>query len=146
MRVEVERGIDVDGAAFASFVAAVLNDPRSWGGDGSIGFARTDGAAPLRVVLATPELADRLCSPLETVGSLSCRNGDQVVLNLGRWTHGTPEYARDLTAYRRYLVNHEVGHWLGHPHEECPAPGRPAPVMQQQTLGLKGCAPNSWPR
>lgn len=146
LRVEVERGVDVDGAAFAGFVAAVLNDPRSWGGDGSVGFTRTDGAAPLRIVLATPALADRLCRPLETVGKLSCRNGDRVVLNLGRWTHGTAEYARDLTAYRRYLVNHEVGHWLGHHHETCPGAGSPAPVMQQQTLGLEGCAPNSWPR
>ncbi|SFN49804.1 Protein of unknown function [Pseudonocardia ammonioxydans] len=146
MRVEVERGLAVDGPAFASFVAAVLNDARSWGGDGSVGFARTDGAAPLRVLLATPELADQLCQPLDTVGRLSCRNGDRVVLNLARWAHGTPEYAHDLTAYRRYLVNHEVGHWLGHHHETCPGPQRPAPVMQQQTLGLEGCTPNSWPR
>ncbi|MEV1293685.1 DUF3152 domain-containing protein [Pseudonocardia sp. NPDC049635] len=146
MRVEIERGIDVDGITFAAFVTAVLDHPRSWGGDGSVGFARTDGAAPLRIVLATPELADRLCLPLDTVGRLSCRNGDRVVLNLERWVTGTPEYARDLTAYRRYLVNHEVGHWLGHGHEPCPGPGRPAPVMQQQTLGLRGCSLNPWPR
>ncbi|WP_222131338.1 DUF3152 domain-containing protein [Pseudonocardia sp. C8] len=146
MRVEVERGTDVDGAAFAGFVTAVVNDPRSWGGDGSVGFARTDGPAPLRIILATPALADRLCLPLDTVGRLSCRNGDRVVLNLERWVTGTPEYARDLTAYRRYLVNHEVGHWLGHGHEDCPGRGHPAPVMLQQTLGLDGCAPNSWPR
>lgn len=145
VRVEVERGLDVDGATFAAFVTGVLNDRRSWGGDGSVGFARTDGAAPLRVVLATPTLADRLCRPLDTAGRLSCRNGDRVVLNLERWVTGTPEYAHDLTAYRRYLVNHEVGHWLGHGHESCPGPGRPAPVMQQQTLGLDGCRPNSWP-
>lgn len=146
MRVEIERGVDVDGAAFAAFVSAVLDHPRSWGGDGSIGFARTDGAAPLRIVLATPELADRLCLPLDTVGRLSCRNGDRIVLNLERWVNGTPEYAGDLTAYRQYLVNHEIGHWLGHGHESCPGPGRPAPVMQQQTLGLHGCTLNPWPR
>ncbi|OSY42755.1 MULTISPECIES: DUF3152 domain-containing protein [Pseudonocardia] len=146
MRIEIERGVDVDGTTFAGFVSAVLDDPRSWGGDGSVGFARTDGPAPLRIVLATPDLADRLCLPLDTVGRLSCRNGDRVVINLERWVTGTPEYAHDLTAYRRYLVNHEVGHWLGHGHEPCPGPGRPAPVMQQQTLGLKGCTPQPWPR
>ncbi|OLM19372.1 MULTISPECIES: DUF3152 domain-containing protein [unclassified Pseudonocardia] len=146
VRIEIERGVDVDGAAFAAFVTGVLNDRRSWGGDGSVGFARTDGGAPLRIVLATPALADRLCLPLDTVGRLSCRNGDRVVVNLERWVTGTPEYARDLTAYRQYLVNHEVGHWLGHHHVTCPGPGEPAPVMQQQTLGLDGCRPHSWPR
>ncbi|MEQ3550151.1 DUF3152 domain-containing protein [Pseudonocardia nematodicida] len=146
MRVEIEQGIDVDGAAFASYVAAVLNDPRSWGGDGSMGFVHTEGPAPLQVLLVTPALADELCAPLDTAGRLSCRNGEKVVVNLERWVTGTPDYADDLTGYRRYLVNHEVGHWLGHRHEPCPGPGEPAPVMQQQTLGLDGCTPYSWPR
>lgn len=146
VRIEVERGVPVDGTAFAGFVTAVLADPRSWGGDGSVGFARTDGPAPLRIVLATPATADRLCLPLDTVGRLSCRNGDRVVVNLERWVTGIPDYAGDLTGYRAYLVNHEVGHWLGQGHESCPGRGRPAPVMQQQTLGLDGCARNSWPR
>lgn len=146
VRVEVERGVSVDGVSFADTVLAVLNDPRGWGRDGSVGFARTDGRAPLRIVLATPATTDRLCLPLDTEGRLSCRNEDRVVLSLERWVAGIPDYGQDRTGYRRYLVNHEVGHWLGHGHESCPGPGRPAPVMQQQTLGLAGCARNSWPR
>ncbi|MET0190248.1 MAG: DUF3152 domain-containing protein, partial [Pseudonocardia sediminis] len=131
VRVEVEQGVHVDPAVFATFVTTTLNDPRSWGHDGSVGFARTAGDAPLQVVLASPATTDRFCAPLDTNAALSCRSGNRAVINAARWANGTPEYASDLTAYRRYVVNHEVGHWLGHDHVPCPGRGRPAPVMQQ---------------
>lgn len=146
VRVEVEQGVHINPAVFATFVTTTLNDPRSWGNGGSIGFARTSGEAPLQVVLASPATTDRFCAPLDTnTADLSCRSGSRAVINAARWANGTPEYASDLTAYRHYVVNHEVGHWLGHGHVLCPGRGRPAPVMQQQTLGLDGCARNSWP-
>lgn len=145
LRVEVERGLPVDGSRFAAFVLATLNDSRGWGHDGSVTFARTDGDAPIVVMLASPETSADLCGDLRTHGLLSCRNGPRVVLTFHRWVNATDEYADNPTGYRQYLVNHEVGHALGHGHERCPGPGEPAPVMQQQTLGLKGCAQNPWP-
>ncbi|MHA6782315.1 DUF3152 domain-containing protein [Pseudonocardia saturnea] len=145
VRVEVEDGLAVDGAAFADFVLATLNDPRGWGRDGALSFARTDGEAAIVVVLASPDTAAALCRPLVTHGRLSCRIGSRAVLTYFRWVEAVPDYGDDRTGYRRYLVNHEVGHVLGHGHEPCPGPGAPAPVMQQQTKGLLGCAPNSWP-
>ena len=145
VRVEVERGLPVDGARFAGFVLATLNDDRSWGHDGAMTFARTDGDAPIVVVLASPETSAELCGDLRTHGMLSCRNGPRAVLTFHRWVNATDEYADNVTGYRQYVVNHEVGHALGYGHERCPGPGQPAPVMQQQTLGLKGCAQNSWP-
>ena len=145
VRVEVERGLPVDGARFAGFVLATLNDDRSWGHDGAMTFARTDGDAPIVVVLASPETSSELCGDLRTHGMLSCRNGPRAVLTFHRWVNATDEYADNVTGYRQYVVNHEVGHALGYGHERCPGPGKPAPVMQQQTLGLKGCAQNSWP-
>jgi hypothetical protein len=145
IRVEVERGLPVDGARFAEFVLATLNDDRGWGHDGAMTFARTDGDAPITVVLASPDTSARLCGDQRTHGMLSCRNGPRAVLTFHRWVNATDEYADNVTGYRQYVVNHEVGHALGHGHERCPGPGRPAPVMQQQTLGLKGCAQNPWP-
>ncbi|HNV16021.1 MAG TPA: DUF3152 domain-containing protein, partial [Dermatophilaceae bacterium] len=76
---------------------------------------------------------------------VSCWWGGRAVLNLHRWVRGSATYGTDLTSYRTYLVNHEVGHGLGHRHVSCPAPGRPAPIMVQQTLGLEGCRAWPWP-
>lgn len=148
VRVEVEEGLPVDGAAFADFAMTVLNDERGWGHDGSVTFARTDGTADLRVVLASGALTDDLCFPLRTLGEVSCGTAGRAVLNAERWSDGAEPFVTGggtLTDYRQYLVNHEVGHLLGRPHQTCPATGEPAPVMVQQTLDLQGCLPNGWP-
>ena len=144
VRVDVEAGLDIDAVRFAATVMATLNDPRGWGADGTVTFARTDGDADLRVVLASPELVDALCAPMATVGRYSCGLNGYAVLNHTRWVQGTDEFP-DLVQYRQYLVNHEVGHLLGHRHVECPATGAVAPVMQQQTVGVAPCVPNGWP-
>jgi hypothetical protein len=144
VRVEVEQGVEVEPRPFADAVLATLNDPRSWGHGGTRTFARTTGSADVVVVLASPDTSAGLCRPLVTHGKLSCGQGSRAVLTSYRWLLGTPEFP-DLAVYRQYVVNHEVGHVLGHHHETCPGPGRPAPVMQQQTYGLKGCVANSWP-
>ncbi|QHT58340.1 DUF3152 domain-containing protein [Cellulomonas sp. H30R-01] len=145
IRVEVEDGLAVDGARFAQTVMTTLNDPRGWGADGSVSFARTDGPAELRVTLASPESVDDLCAPLDTNGQVSCGRGGNAVLNLRRWVLATQELAGDKVTYRQYLVNHEVGHLLGHGHEKCPAPGALAPLMQQQSYKAAPCIPNPWP-
>lgn len=145
--VEVEGGLGVDPTAFAQAVERTLADPRSWTAGGRRALQRVDDAdrAEVRVALASPETADRLCAPLDTGGWFSCANGERAVLNSARWLTGAPSYADRLADYRDYLVNHEVGHVLGFGHERCPGPGERAPVMLQQTKGLDGCAPNAWP-
>lgn len=145
VRVEVEEGLPVDGEVFARTVLEILNDPRGWGADGSVSFARTDAEdADLRVALASPALTDQMCAPLETVGLYSCGAYGYAVLNFLRWSTATEEFA-DRTQYREYLVNHEVGHLLGHGHEDCPGEGEVAPLMQQQTVVVAPCVPNGWP-
>jgi hypothetical protein len=144
VRVEVEAGLEVDGALFARMVMDTLNDPRSWGAEGEISFARTDGDAELRVVLASPAKVDAMCAPLTTRGIYSCGAYGHAALNYMRWVEGMEEFA-DMTQYRQYLVNHEVGHLLGRRHEQCPADGAVAPVMQQQTIRVSPCVANAWP-
>lgn len=145
-RVEVENGIDLDAQAFAGAVATTLSDPRSWGAGARQSFQRvSDGPYDFRVLLVSPDNVNSFCPGLDTGGYTSCRSGDHAVLNLARWMTGVPDYAGDLATYRQYVVNHEVGHYLGNGHELCPGPGERAPVMQQQTLGLEGCLKNPWP-
>ncbi|WP_341241397.1 DUF3152 domain-containing protein [uncultured Nocardioides sp.] len=146
--VEVERGLapsGIDAAEVAEQVHAILGDPRSWV-RGEAGVLEPTAADPdLRILVTTPATTDRFCAPLNTRGELSCRNGGVVALNAVRWVRGSLAYDGGLRGYRRYLVNHEVGHALGNGHESCPGPGLPAPVMLQQTVVLDGCVPNAWP-
>jgi hypothetical protein len=144
VRVEVEEGIGVDGPAFAAFVMDTLNDPRGWGHGGTLSFARTSGAADIRVILASPDTSERLCAPALTRGTTSCGGGGRAILTMYRWMSGLPDYGSDRTGYRQYMINHEVGHVLGHAHAYCD-PGHLAPVMVNQTKGLQGCLPNPWP-
>jgi Protein of unknown function (DUF3152) len=143
--VEVEAGIVIARLEFARLVHSILGHPSSWGGTGRVSFRRVSrGPVDFRVTLASPETTDRLCAPNLTNGIYSCANGGRAVLNLMRWRQGASAY-RDVERYRRYLVNHEVGHLLGHGHVSCPAAGVPAPVMMQQTKGVAPCRANPWP-
>jgi Protein of unknown function (DUF3152) len=142
IRIEIEHGLAIDGGCFAGEVLGILNDPRSWGAT----FAAVDGDTyDLRLVLASPETTNELCAPADTASIYSCRKGDRVVINLMRWVSGTDDYVGNITTYRQYLINHEVGHFLGRGHVPCPGAGQPAPVMMQQTKGLGECLPNGWP-
>ncbi|MGV8978993.1 MAG: DUF3152 domain-containing protein [Cellulomonas sp.] len=145
VRIYVERGLAVDPGLFALTVMTTLNDPRGWGADGSLTFARTDADADLSVVLASPRLVDRLCAPLATAGKVSCGTNGRAVLNVRRWIEGANGWDGDKVAYRQYLVNHEVGHLLGHRHEYCAGAGKVAPLMQQQSGSTGVCTPNAWP-
>ncbi|MEP6598278.1 MAG: DUF3152 domain-containing protein [Actinomycetota bacterium] len=145
--VQIEGAIPVDGADFAGQVHTTLVDPRGWQGVDHVAFVEVNDLeqAAIVVTLATPLTTDRLCAPLDTGGWLDCWNGSRAMINSDRWFYGITSYGGDLAAYRQELVNHEVGHGLGHQHRLCPGPGQPAPVMQQQTLSLQGCRVNPWP-
>jgi len=145
--VRVERNLDIDPDQAARLIAEVLNDRRSWSGGGRWRWELVRGdsdRAELHAYIVTPGTTDRLCAPLQTQGEVSCQNGNRVVLNAKRWQLGAKSYGTDLVNYRRYLVNHEFGHYIGYGHVRCPGRGRPAPIMLQQTKGLDGCKKNPW--
>ncbi|GHG47291.1 MULTISPECIES: DUF3152 domain-containing protein [Amycolatopsis] len=136
--VEIEDGVELP--SFDYDVDTILADPRGWTSLGAVTFRRVTGPDPdVRISLTSPGTARRpdLCGfsiPFDS----SCRlsRDRRIVVNLARWLRGAHSYDGDLTGYRAYAINHEMGHALGLGHVGCPAPGAPAPVMMQQTFGL----------
>lgn len=154
-RIDVEQGLGLDSVLFADAVQKTLNDDRSWAHNGAMTFERISSGEPAFVItLASPGTTAVWCekSGLDTTeDNVSCDSAatDRVMINAYRWAQGASTFGADkLLAYRQMLINHEVGHRLGHNHVNCRTPGALAPVMQQQTktLNLNGikCRPNPW--
>ncbi|MFE9724446.1 DUF3152 domain-containing protein [Streptomyces sp. NPDC005794] len=154
-RIDVEKGLGLDAGLFADAVQRTLNDDRSWAHNGAMTFERISSGEPSFVItLASPGTTADWCekSGLDTTeDNVSCDSAatDRVMINAYRWAQGASTFGPDkLLAYRQMLINHEVGHRLGHNHVSCRTPGTLAPVMQQQTktLDLDGikCLPNPW--
>ncbi|MFI7487119.1 DUF3152 domain-containing protein [Micromonospora echinaurantiaca] len=155
-RVAVEVGSGEDAGEFGAAVETALAGPGSWVDSGRLRLQQVRPRSPydFTVYLVTAATARRMCAAggvdIRIGGRpyTSCRAPGKVIINLDRWRLSVPHFVRagvPLSVYRTYVVNHEVGHQLGHRHERCPGRGRPAPVMMQQTLFLNGCVANPWP-
>ncbi|GAA2330445.1 DUF3152 domain-containing protein [Streptomyces cuspidosporus] len=147
-KVQVEKGTDVDPERAAAEISAILADRRGWTRDGRHSFRLVSGdPSDFQVKIATPATVDRICGEagLDTHGEVNCDAGTQIMVNLKRWNTGSPEFSGPIGGYRALIINHEVGHRIGHGHEGCPGKGKRAPVMMQQIYGLKGCVANEWP-
>ncbi|MFG2710088.1 DUF3152 domain-containing protein [Streptomyces goshikiensis] len=154
-RVDVEQGLGLDPQLFAEAVQRTLNDDRSWSHKGAMTFERVPGGeADFVITLASPGTTGIWCAKSDldtTVDNVSCDSAStqRVMINAFRWAQGSVTFgANAMFAYRQMLINHEVGHRLGHGHVSCKTPGALAPIMQQQTksLDLEGihCQPNPW--
>ncbi|HEU5122258.1 MAG TPA: DUF3152 domain-containing protein, partial [Candidatus Saccharimonadales bacterium] len=132
-------------AEFRTQANATLNDQRGWARMG-IAFQEVASGGMLTLVLSE---AGQVPTFSPGCGSeYSCRAGRYVIINQDRWLGATPSWNQaggSLRDYRHMVVNHEMGHWLGHDHSACGGAGQPAPVMQQQSINLQGCRFNPWP-
>jgi hypothetical protein len=166
-RVEMEDGIVWGNnpvwtpVSFAAVVDKAIAGPLGWTrsaeapvtypadklNDASWSFQRVSGTEySVRIRLATPGTVDKLCGAVgvQTQGLYSCRYGQTILVNLRRWLKGVAGFAPDV-AFRDMTINHEMGHFLGFNHMNCPGAGMVAPVMQTQTIALNGCVPNAFP-
>src|SRR5207245_9339311 len=85
-----------------------------------------------------------ICDPV-----WSCTVPPNIAINFARWQSATSSWnaahASGIDEYRSMALNHETGHEMGFGHSLCTTPGGPAPVMEQQSIDLHGCAFNAWP-
>lgn len=154
-RVDVEKGLPLDGELFAEAVQKSLNDKRSWAYQGQRSFERVSSGRPDFVItLASPGTTDVWCakSGLDTSEQkVSCDSAatERIMINGYRWARGASTFGLDeMRSYRQMLINHEVGHRIGLGHVGCNKDNALAPVMMQQTKSLKTgaatCRPNAW--
>lgn len=130
---------------FSSQVNQTLNDARGWARMG-IGFQEVASGGDFNLVLSEASQVPTFSSACSV--EWSCRVGVSVIINDARWTGASAAWnasGGSLRDYRHMVVNHEVGHWLGHGHLNCTGVGQVAPVMQQQSIDLQGCTFNPWP-
>lgn len=127
--------------------AATYNDPRGWSLDGQVVFKQVSSGCGFTVWLTA-------ANQMPSFGAIcdaewSCTVNNNVVINFDRWQGATSSWnaakAGTLDEYRAMAINHETGHQLGFNHSNCPSPGQPAPLMEQQSIDLQGCTFNAWP-
>jgi len=132
---------------FRKTVAEIYADPRGWIRAG-VKFREVPSGGQLHVVLASGVEVEA-ASPHVCSSTLSCRVGRYALINDDRWMYATDSYNSlgvSLLDYRRMVVNHETGHYLGHDHIVwCETDTGLGPIMLQQSTGLRGCKPNPWP-
>ncbi len=133
-----------------------LNAKRGWSLGGNITFNHVGAIAqtePAVVPSCDFTLWLSAADQMPTFGAIcdsmwSCAVRPNVVINYDRWQNASEAWNKDggsIEDYRVMVINHEVGHWLGFNHSNCPASGQAAPVMQQQSINLQGCTFNPWP-
>ena len=131
------------------FFLATLNDSRAWPVIWLQRHSRRE--CDWVVSLETPLKIDRDLDGHDASGlsvTFMTKIPRVTYFSMVNWDHVPSPVATiySTNQYRTYVILHECGHMLGIAHHhKCGGPGRPAPIMLQQTKGLLGCSPNIWP-
>lgn len=133
---------------FANTVYRALNDVRGWPRAGVVFAQGQDGQCDVTITLAEAKELPSFSAGCSE--EYSCRVGNDVIINKKRWDGAVQHWldaGATLAQYRTMVINHEVGHALGHIDNETPCGGdkQSAPLMQEQSMFLKECSPNPWP-
>lgn len=130
-------------AEYARVVDETLQDPAGWRTQGytfmlDSSEGLSGGSQTLKIILA-PESTCMRAGITQGLSGYFYKSR-HIMLNYSNWlTGGKSEM--DIDRYRRYMINHEVGHALGRQHRVCVGDGKPAPVMMQMTRGRAHIAP-----
>lgn len=145
--VSVLGKVEGDLEEFRKITFDTLTDPRGWARAGVV-FEEVPSGGRLHMYLASAEEVVN-ASPLGCAAEWSCTVKPGVYINDTRWMYATDTYNNGggtLLGYRQMVINHEVGHFLGHDHLlSCEEGSGLAPIMMQQSIDLHGCAINPWP-
>lgn len=129
---------------FDAVLAEVLDDARGWGAAGAQ-FDLVDDSLYRIGVAASGDMATA-CAPYRLASKLACRPGTVGMINAELWQTPPEWWPGDRDAYRRYAVNHELGHLLGiRAHPPCPGPGQALPVMALPPRDTTECDADGWP-
>jgi hypothetical protein len=121
-----------DHTCFEQRVAETLSDERSWP---NLRLAGENEVPQFWVTLVAPGAT---CAHAEII-NLSCANSNNQVIRINslRWMRGSGRLP--LNDDRNHIVNHEVGHILGHGHEGCGSVMAPFYQVPEE------CSLEAWP-
>ncbi len=138
--------VAIDLTEFGTTISKTLWDSRGWSRLG-VSFRQVDSGGDVTIFVVEQGQMGSFNSA-DCDNQPSCSDGKAIAINQSAWQSVPTELASaqiDSARYQSFLVNHEIGHYLGHGNRTCTNSGSVAPVMLPQSSALDGCTFNAWP-